>query len=329
MSEYEEMSQEEQISLLEEFAHDVLVQYGISANNLTCIHHGFNTTFKLLSTAGKSYAMRINTNSKKWPEHVWAEVQWMQKIAKEGLVQVPVPVANLQGEFFSNHYFFYEGGNLNILLTNWIEGAVVEENPSEGLLFQLGKSMALLHESGKTWVAQGYANFKKLDIPLMVERDNLFEKVDHQISSELYELLRGVNLEAVKVFESLRERSIPQLIHADLHFGNVIGDNDSISILDFDDAGMGYPLQDLANSIFCLREDFDKEQHLIAGYESVTPFPEYEPVELEALIVSRALTLLNNLFETTTAEERALIPGYLEKTVRRLNNYRQSGRFLL
>ena len=121
MSEYEEMSQEEQISLLEEFAHDVLVQYGISANNLTCIHHGFNTTFKLLSSAGKSYAMRINTNSKKWPEHVWAEVQWMQKLAKEGLVQVPVPVANLQGEFFSNHYFFYEGGNLNILLTNWIE----------------------------------------------------------------------------------------------------------------------------------------------------------------------------------------------------------------
>ena len=329
MSEYEEMSQEEQISLLEEFAHDVLVQYGISANNLTCINHGFNTTFKLLSTAGKSYAMRINTNSKKWPEHVWAEVQWMQKIAKEGLVQVPVPVANLQGEFFSNHYFFYEGGNLNILLTNWIDGAVVEENPSEGQLFQLGKSMALLHESGKTWVAQGYANFKKIDIPLMVERDNLFEEVDHQISEELYELLRGVNLDASKVFESLRERSLPQLIHADLHFGNVIADNDSISILDFDDAGMGYPLQDLANTIFYLRENFDKEQHLIAGYESVAPFPEYEAIELEALIASRALTLLNYLFETTTAEDKALIPRYLEKTVRRLNNYKQSDRFLL
>ena len=329
MSEYEEMCPEEQIILLEEFAHDVLVQYGISVKTLLCINHSLNTTFKIISTDNKTYAMRINTNSKKWPEHVWAEVQWMQKIANEGQVQVPILIPNLQGEYFSNHYFFYDGGNLNIVLTNWIEGEVIGQTPTENQLFKLGKSMAFLHQSGKTWVAQGYANFKKIDIPLMVERGVLVAEVDQRISDELYELLREVNLEAVKVLEALHERSVPQLIHADLQFGNVISHEDAISILDFDDAGMGFPLQDLANSLFYLREDFVKEEHLIAGYISVAPLPEYQPFELETLIAFRVLTELNCLLETSKAKDEALISEYLEKTKRRLKNYRQSGRFLL
>ena len=327
MSEYEEMTPQEQITHLEEFAHDVLLQYGISAKSLLCINHSFNTTFKLTTAHDKTYAMRINTSSKKWPEHVWAEIQWMQKIANEGEVQVPVPVPNLQGEFFSNHYFFYDGGNLNIVLTNWIEGEVIKETPTENQLFELGKSMALLHQSGKTWVAQGYANFKEIDMPLMAERDNLFAEVDQQISAELYELLCDVNLEAVKVLESLRERSAPQLIHADLYFGNVIAHKDTISILDFDDAGMGFPLQDLANAIFYLRADFVKEEDLIAGYISVAPLPEYQSFELEALIASQALTKLSSRFANSTAENKTSLPDYLEAIEGQLHNYRQTGRF--
>ena len=327
MSEYEEMPREDQITLLEEFAHDVLLQYGISAKSLLCINHAFNTTFKLITVDDKTFAMRINTNSKKWPEHVWAEVQWMQKIANEGEVQVPVPVPNLQGEFFSNHYFFYDGGNLNIVLTNWIEGEVIKERPTENQLFELGKSMAFLHQSGKTWVAQGYANFKEIDTPLMVERANLFTEVDQQVSAELYEMLRDVNLEAVKVLESLRARSAPQLIHADLHFGNIIVHEDTISILDFDDAGMGFPLQDLANAIFYLRADYDKEEHLIAGYMSVAPLPKYQAFELEALIASQALTQLSSRFADSTAENMASLPQYLEVIEEQLNTYRLTGRF--
>ena len=329
MSEYEEMSSEEQIVLLEEFAHDVLIQYGITAKTLLCINHSLNTTFKITSADNKTYAMRINTNSKKWPEHVWAEVQWIQKIANEGQVQVPILIPNLQGEFFSNHYFFYDGGNLNIVLTNWIEGEVIGQTPTEDQLFKLGKSMAFLHQSGKTWVAQGYANFKKIDIPPMVEREKLFAEVDQLLSAELYVLLCDVSLEAAKVLEALHERSVPQLIHADLQFGNVITREDTISILDFDDAGIGFPLQDLANSLFYLREDFVQEEHLIAGYISVAPLPEYQAFELETLIAFRALTELNSLLETSKTQDEALIPQYLEKTEKRLKNYRQTGRFSL
>ncbi len=329
MSEYDEMNQAEQIALLDEFARDVLVQYGITAKSLECVNHSFNTTFKLSTPDDQTLAMRISTNSRKWPEHIWAEVQWLLELAREGSITAPVPILNLQGEPFSNHYFFYQGGNLDVVIYPWLEGEVVEDNPTDEQLFELGRSMATLHHLSKNWRPEGYANFLSVDSPLMVKRDNIFAFTESHIDPEFFKLLLAVNEQATKVFESLRERSEPQLIHADLHFGNVIWHENKISILDFDDAGLGFPLQDLAISIFYLREGREREKHLIAGYTSVAPFPDYEQWELEILIASRALTLLNYLFETTTADDLALIPGYLEKTERRLKHFLETGEFVL
>ena len=329
MSEYLEMTQDEQIALLDEFARDVLVQYGLTAKNLECVNHAFNTTFKLTTPDDKTYAMRISTNSRKWPEHIWAESQWLLELAREGSITAPIPILNLQGEPFSNHYFFYQGGNLDVVIYPWLEGEVAEENPTEEQLFELGKAMATMHRLSKDWKPEGYANFLPIDKPLMVKRDNLFTFAESHIDPEIFKVFVEVNVLASKLFDSLRERSEPQLIHADLHFGNIIWHENRMSILDFDDAGIGFPLQDLAISIFYLREDREREKHLIAGYKSVASLPAYKEWELELLIASRSLALLNYLFETTTADDLAMIPGYVEKTGRRLKHYLDTGEFVL
>lgn len=329
MSEYLEMTQDEQIALLDEFARDVLVQYGLTAKNLECVNHAFNTTFRLTTPDDKIYAMRISTNSRKWPEHIWAESQWLLELAREGSITAPVPILNVQGEPFSNHYFFYQGGNLDTVIYPWLEGEVVDENPTEEQLFELGKAMATMHRLSKDWKPEGYANFLAIDKPLMVKTNTLFTIAEDHIDPEIFKLLVEVNQRAENLFESLRERSEPQLIHADLHFGNIIWHQNKMSILDFDDAGIGFPLQDLAISIFYQRENRESEKHLIAGYESIAPFPAYEPWELELLIASRSLALLNYLFETTTADDLEMIPGYVEKTGRRLKHYLETGQFAL
>ena len=329
MSDYSEMSQEEQIALLQEFATDVLIQYGLSVNSIECVNHAYNTTFKFTSAENKTYALRINTNSKKWPEHIWAEVQYLKALDEEGLVHAPVPVPNLRGEFFTNHYFFYEGGNLNVIVYEWIDGEVVEDNPTEEQLFQLGKTMAQLQKFGLNLTLAGYATFLPIDTPLMVRYPVLFTHPVPGISTELTQMLEEVNLRTEKLFESLREREEPQIIHADLHFGNVIWNEDKMYILDFDDAGRGFPLQDLAIAIYYLREDKEREQALISGFASVAPLPQYEPWELELLIASRSLALLNYLLDTSTAEDAAYLPTYLAHTEKRLRHYLDTGEFLL
>ncbi len=323
------MSQEEQIALLEEFAIDVLAQYGLSVSKIECVNHAFNTTFKFTSTENDTYALRINTNSKKWPEHIWAEVQWLNALSEQGLVRAPVPTPNLQDELFSNHYFFYEGGNLNVVVYPWIEGEVVEDHPTDEQLFQLGKTMAQLQQFGLTWRPTGYANFLAIDNSLVVRYPVLFTSPHPEISPELYLMLEEINLRTEKLFESLRERSAPQLIHADLHFGNVIWREGQMSILDFDDAGIGFPLQDLAIALYYLREDKEREKILISGFLSVAPLPEHEPWELELLIASRSLVLANYLLETSTAKDAAYLPTFLTNTEKRLRHYLDTGEFLL
>ena len=330
MSEYLEMTQQEQIALVEEFSLDVLVQYGMSAKSIECVNHAFNTTFKILAGDNKTYAMRVSTNFRKWPEHIWAESQWLLQLAAEGSINAPVPILNLQGEPYSNHYFFYQGSNLDVIVYPWIEGEIAKDNPTEEQLFALGEAMAKMHQLSKKWEPLGYANFLEVDRPLMVRRDNLFSFEQPLISPEIYKLLFELRDRSEKLFDSLKERFDRQLIHADLHFGNILWDSEGkMSILDFDDAGIGSPLQDIAISLFYLRKDREREKHLLAGYESIAPLPEYEPAELELLIANRQLVLLNYLFETTTADDVALIPGYLEKTERRLKHFFQCGEFEL
>ena len=330
MSEYLEMTQQEQIALVEEFALDVLVQYGMSAKTIECVNHAYNTTFKILAGDNKTYAMRVSTNFRKWPEHIWAESQWLLQLAAEGSINAPVPILNLQGEPYSNHYFFYQGSNLDVIVYPWIEGEIARDNLTEEQFFALGEAMAKMHQLSKDWKPQGYANFLEVDRPLMVRRDNLFSFEQPLISPVIYRLLFELRDRSEKLFDSLKERFDRQLIHADLHFGNILWDSEGkMSILDFDDAGIGSPLQDIAISLFYLREDREHEKHLLAGYESIAPLPEYEPAELELLIANRQLVLLNYLFETTTADDVALIPGYLDKTERRLKHFFQSGEFEL
>jgi Ser/Thr protein kinase RdoA (MazF antagonist) len=274
--------------------------------------------------------MRVSTNFRKWPEHIWAESQWLLQLAAEGSIKAPVPILNLQGEPYSNHYFFYQGSNIDVIIYPWIEGEVARDNPTEEQLFALGQAMARMHQLSKDWEPQGYANFLDVDRPLMVRRDNLFSFQQPLISPEIYQLLFELRSRSEKLFDSLKERFDRQLIHADLHIGNILWDSEGkMSILDFDDAGIGSPLQDIAISIFYLRDDQEREKHLLAGYASIAPLPEYQPEELELLIANRQLVLLNYLFETTTADDVALIPDYLGKTERRLRHFFQTGEFEL
>jgi Ser/Thr protein kinase RdoA (MazF antagonist) len=329
MSEYLEMSQEEQIALVQEYAIDALAQYGLSAKEIECVNHDYNTTFKMLADDDKTYAIRVSTNFRKWPEHIWAEAQWLLELAREGSISAPVPILNLQGEPYSNQYFFYQGSNIDVIIYPWLEGEVVDEDPTEEQLFELGQKMARLHQLSKDWKPTGYANFLDVDRPLMVRRDNLFLFPQPLISAEHYKILEEVRDRSAALYASLTERFERQLIHADLHFGNIVVNEGKMSILDFDDAGIGFPLQDFAIAFFYLRKDRSREKHLLAGYESVAPLPEFEPWELELLVANRQLVLLNYLFETTTADVVAMVPGYVEKTERRLKHYLETGEFSL
>ncbi|MFM7860389.1 MAG: hypothetical protein ACKO8C_03135 [Candidatus Nanopelagicaceae bacterium] len=96
-----------------------------------------------------------------------------------------------------------------------------------------------------------------------------------------------------------------------------------------DDLGIGYEMQDLAITFFYLRDMPGKEEVVLEGYKSVCEPPKVKSHQLEALLLSRQLLLLNDLLDVTTAEEIASTPEYIEITRLRIKNFLDTGRFEL
>jgi Ser/Thr protein kinase RdoA (MazF antagonist) len=110
----------------------------------------------------------------------------------------------------------------------------------------------------------------------------------------------------------------PIVIHADLHGANVLWSENSLSVLDFDDSGIGLPVQDLATAIYYL-DTPEQDAALREGYSAVAPLPEMAERDLEVFLMQRRIILLNYLYETTNEEHRSMIPDYLVESLRRIN----------
>ncbi len=85
------------------------------------------------------------------------------------------------------------------------------------------------------------------------------------------------------------------MIHADLHSGNVLVDDDVLRVIDFDDAGFGYQGYECAVALFEFREKAELARYsdaFLDGYSQVrTPDPA-DVASLPVFMVMRALALL-------------------------------------
>jgi Ser/Thr protein kinase RdoA (MazF antagonist) len=98
-------------------------------------------------------------------------------------------------------------------------------------------------------------------------------------------------------------------------------------VFDFDDSGLGFPVQDLAVTTYYLRPADDLVDALREGYASVTELPYVSDDDFEALVAQRNLLLLNDLLFTTNAEHRQLLPNYARNTIRKIGSWLDTGIF--
>jgi Ser/Thr protein kinase RdoA (MazF antagonist) len=98
----------------------------------------------------------------------------------------------------------------------------------------------------------------------------------------------------------------------------------TLAVLDFDDCGLSHPLHDLAITAYHLRP-VPHEEPLFAGYETVAPVPEHTREQLESLVASRNVALLNDLVTVDAAWARETVPTYLANTMTKLRSFLRTG----
>jgi Ser/Thr protein kinase RdoA (MazF antagonist) len=113
-----------------------------------------------------------------------------------------------------------------------------------------------------------------------------------------------------------------RLIHGDLHVWNVVAGRAGLTAIDFEDHLWAWPILDLGIALYYVRGRPDYPELLEAfrsGYETVAPWPERHPGDLERAIAARLLVIANDVILLDRAGEPGVAAAeFFERADRRL-----------
>ena len=316
---FSDLTTEQQIQSLLAPANSVLLDYGIIPVGLESINHEYNSTFSVTAADGSRFALRINVNSTRTKENVAAEMSFVNTLAERGTFGLATPLPNLSGDFVTEVAHEETGRDLLCVLFTWLEGEDVGDEPTLEVVFKMGALMAQLHEATKEMVLPVGEELPILDDFMWHEEDLLLGPKSTLTPEEQHKIQSFKN--AIEQELALLFKATPkQPIHADLHWWNLKFHNDSLSVFDFDDSGIGLPIQDLATTIYYLDTE-EQEQALRDGYSSVRELPICSEYQMKALLLQRRIHLLNYIHETQNPEHREMLPEYQLETLRRIEDF--------
>jgi len=316
---FEDLGNGQQISSLAHSAKSILAGYGIQVAQVENINHGYNSTFAVTAENGERFSLRINVNSGRSAANVSAELFFINALAKVGNFHLALPIANEVGSYFSKFYHHDSGRDLIAVLFKWLDGVDVGDEPSEEVVFQIGSLMARMHDATKSLVLPASAELPVFDDFMWQVEDHLFGP-NSRLEAEAKSKISAARLVIEEVIASLSAQGEKQLIHADLHGWNLKINEGALSVFDFDDSGIGLPIQDIATALYYLDTDGQK-QAFKEGYASVRDLPKCSEYQMSALLLQRRIHLLNYLYQTTNSEHRELLPTYQAETLRRIDSF--------
>lgn len=247
--------------------------WGFDAASLTLAAHRENAVFRLETGQG-TFALRLHRPGYRSNQELESELQFMAMLSLHG-VAVPAPIASGRGQFFE----VLDGTQVSVL--TWLAGKPLGTTGQPlvvadrlGTFRRFGKLIASLHDAADEWSPpHGFSRQAWDREGLLGEQPQWGRFWDTPyLMPDQRTILQHTR---EKLRRELQSRPFDQgLIHADLVCENILMDGETIRIIDFDDFGPGFRLQDLATALvkFEAEPDFeDLRSALFEGYESLRP----------------------------------------------------------
>ena len=306
MKKFSELSYKGQVARLRELAEKVLTCYPIKVSKIKFINHGENTTFKVADSRKKNYLLRLCRYEYHTVEALNEELQWLKKLSRQ--FQVPTPVASKKKKLleWASTELLPEGRN--VALFHWTDGFFLSPKKSSKNkmnihhMVSLGRLIGELHSHETTrgkvihrkyWTTEG-----------LVGRKTKFGSIDH-IAQATPAQQKLISRTRRRLWTSMKkfEKKYPDrqgLIHADLHFGNLVFNKKNIALIDFDDSGFGFFAYDLAVPIVAItqskflskKEKVLFRQAILDGYRQVQPWTADDEKFLDQCMLARKLLML-------------------------------------
>ena len=265
-----------------------------------------NAVYAVHLRDGGKVVLRVHRCGYHGDEALRSERIWMQALGDHGF-EVPQHILSSAGNSFEKVRIDGFDGERQVDVFQWIEGrqlgsvesGVAATGTSIAAAYrEVGQLAARLHNHAATWStplgfrrhawdAEGLAGgnpfwgrFWELEALSESER-KLFVRLRQTLFRELNEF--GVGADRYG------------LIHADLVPENVLVDGNSLRVIDFDDAGYGWHLFEIATSLYFIRRESIYEEArdaVIEGYREKRPLSDEHLAKLPMFLAARGSTYL-------------------------------------
>ncbi|WP_296062662.1 phosphotransferase [uncultured Amphritea sp.] len=336
MISFYEISPAQQCERLQQLAQKALRHWQLDPRSIELIKYRENAVFEVVTTAGVRYALRMHRPGYHSDAALRSELQWMDALNQVGVL-VPEVIPTVAGELLITEQLDSIPEPRQIDLFAWIDGeqlGSVEHGLGDNaeqisaLYFAIGETAGRLHNQSSNWqMPDGFerhawdceglvgeqpfwGRFWELEL-LTPEQKNLINDAREKVQARLAQLQQS-----------------PQnysLIHADFVPENLMADGTGVRLLDFDDAGFGWHMFELATALYFIIEENGYEvakEALFDGYRQQRKLTEEDQGLLELFLTARGFTYLGwirSRQETETAQ--ALAPELIRMACQQANRF--------
>lgn len=319
MTDFYRLRVDDQVGLLRDLAATALAQWQLEPAALALIKYRENAVFRVDTTSGERYALRIHRHGYHSDAALRSELEWMHALAEFG-VEVPQVIPTTAANLFA--VIAAEGvpEPRQVDLFGWLEGrqlgSVEDGIEDPGAIAStyrtIGRIAARLHNHASIWQLPPGFERHAWDVDGLVGNQPLWGRF-----WELEALTTGQRELLLAAREQVRRdltaygynQTRYSLIHADFAPENLMVNGDSVRLIDFDDAGFGWHLFELATALYFIHRDpcFETARDaLVAGYREHRDLPDDEVAQLPLFLTARSFTYLGWVHtrpETETARE--------------------------
>lgn len=335
MNTFYQQSLEQQEEQLLRLAYSALPAWGLEGT-LSLIKHRENAVYRLETRDKQQYALRIHRANYHSNASLHSELSWVDALQGCG-IDVPNAIPTLNGDFFTIASIASVPEPRQIDLLSWVDGkqiGSVEDGLTDGPeqirknYYTIGEVAAQIHNQASQWSTPKNFQRHSWDLDGLVGEQPFWGPFwDLQaLSTEQRNLIlkarEAVRAELKQLSTSPEDYS---MIHADLVPENVLVTANSVQIIDFDDAGFGWHLFEIATALYFIQFDPNYEtakQALIDGYRQHRPMPDEKLAHLPQLMMARGFTYLgwaHTRQNTETAQQ--FTPHLIDLCCKTINQY--------
>jgi Ser/Thr protein kinase RdoA (MazF antagonist) len=313
---------------MQALAHSALRGWDLAVAELAPIKVRENAVFRIDLAGGGRAVLRVHRGGYHSDAELDSEFVWMRALEAAG-ISVPRVIRSRRGRDFEVIELPAGNGTRQIDVFEWIDGRQLGSveggiaGDSADIVTQyrtIGAIAARMHNHAREWQCPSDFRRHAWDAEGLVGEDPFwgrFWELDGLLTGQKSLLVRA----RARIAQGLAAYGMTPdrygLIHADLVPENVLINGNQVRVIDFDDAGFGWHLFDLATSLYFLTADgiyATAREALIQGYRSERELSDETLAWLPLFLAARGTTYLGWVHTRQGSDTaREMLPFLVER----------------